>query len=425
MIPAMPMSPRPSPIRQAGLSLIELLVAMAIGLVVILAVANVVVFGESHKRSATTTNDMNQTGAYASYLMDRLLRSAGSGFVQDGARGVLGCRLNAARVIGGAMTAVLPRQSAFPAPFAGFLGGAVGAGGVNDLRVAPILIDRQAGSDTLVVMGGNAAAGDVARPIRTPGNIAAGRLRLDNTLGLAPGDVGLVAEEGVVDCLFQQVDVRIAGETVFPVGNVEMPLCDTACGGYGTAAANVGTLNALRESGDARFVSLGSVGARNTQLMLIGAGNGAAGPDTLYAYDLLRQAGGATAAESDTNAMTALADGVIELRAIYGIDTNADGRFDAWTAPTGNFAIAALMVNPDRIRQIVSVRVAMVLRASQLERDDVSDGLPELFSGTGQEIAARVFAAGTDRRRYRWRVIEATVPLRNQLLASPAIPATP
>ena len=92
---------------QRGLTLIEMLVAMVIGLVVVLAVTSVVSLGEARKRSTTSTNDMNQSGSYAAYMIDRLLRSAGSGFAQTGTRGVFGCRLSAARSVDGIATTIL------------------------------------------------------------------------------------------------------------------------------------------------------------------------------------------------------------------------------------------------------------------------------------------------------------------------------
>ena len=62
-----------------GFSLIELMVSMAIALVVTLAVFGVLVASEDRKRTSTALNDANQTGAYAAHLIDRSIRSAGSG----------------------------------------------------------------------------------------------------------------------------------------------------------------------------------------------------------------------------------------------------------------------------------------------------------------------------------------------------------
>ncbi len=92
---------------------------MVIGLVLTLAVTSIVTVGEAQKRSTTSTNDMDQAGAYASYVLDRALRSAGSGLtqsIQPTDRGVFGCKLIGGRAaaghccISGALQEKLPAQ---------------------------------------------------------------------------------------------------------------------------------------------------------------------------------------------------------------------------------------------------------------------------------------------------------------------------
>ena len=75
---------------QRGVTLIELLVSMVIALVLTLAVTSIVIVGESHKRTTTSTNDTSQSGAYALVVLDRALRSAGSGIVQAANSGSFG-----------------------------------------------------------------------------------------------------------------------------------------------------------------------------------------------------------------------------------------------------------------------------------------------------------------------------------------------
>src|ERR1700678_4415996 len=101
------------------MTLVELLVAMTIGLGITLAVTSVLIASENHKRTTTSTNDAQQTGSYGFYALDKALRGAGSaiaGSAYPTDVGVLGCHLNAG--------AIFPRVGAFPAPFAAFLGGA-------------------------------------------------------------------------------------------------------------------------------------------------------------------------------------------------------------------------------------------------------------------------------------------------------------
>lgn len=387
---------RPSAPRrlQRGMTLIELLVAVTIGLVVTLAVTSTLIVGEAQKRSTTSTNDMNQSGNYAAYLLDRVLRSAGSGFSQSWNQGVFGCELNAARQ----GTVILPRASAFPVPFDGLLGGA-GPNNAGDLRVAPVLIgagQSASGSDVLVVMGGNAGAGDVPRRIRGSAG-AANLLRMDNTVGLAEGDMALVSQSGIEDCLIEQV----SGSPPFAdsVNNDVLPLNGT----YYTAGPSEATLATLANGTSAVMNPLGNAAAGNVQFQMFGVGANR----TLFSYDLLQNGG--------TDASQALSDGVVAMYARYGLDTNTNGVLDAWAAPdAAGFDIKSVMKTPATARQIVAVRVALVMRSSIADKTDVTSEIPIIFSDLASKINA--VPLNGDDRRYRYRVVEFTVPLRNMLL---------
>lgn len=376
--------------RERGLTLIELLVAMVIALVVTLAVTSVVIFGESTKRTTTSVNDINQSGSYAAYLLDRAVRSAGSGFIQSWDLGVFGCKLQAKR----SNTAILPRTTVFPAPFEKFLGD---ASGVADLRIAPLMIGKgqssDGKSDVLMVMGGNAAAGDVPRPIISAGasdNI----VRLDNTVQLKKNDIALVSQVGSTDCLLEQVDSSFVDSA-----NNELA---TLNGTYYTAGVGT-TLASLAASGSAYLTPLGSGTANNVQFQLFGIGAN----NTLVSYDLLRSDG--------TDSPQTLADGVMEMHALYGLDTNTDGIIDTWKAPDATgFDIKTMMTDGKLSRQVVAVRVGLILRSATLERDPVSQTIPEMFSDTG--IKRDAVTLTNDDRRYRYRVVEFTIPLRNTLL---------
>ena len=95
---------------ERGMTLVELMVAMIIGLGVTLAVTSLLIAGENHKRTTTSTNDAEQTELTSS------MHSMGLCAVPDLVRairiwyrpGVLGCRLNA-----GSTGALLPRHLHF------------------------------------------------------------------------------------------------------------------------------------------------------------------------------------------------------------------------------------------------------------------------------------------------------------------------
>lgn len=370
-----------------GMTLVELLVAMAVGLVLTLAVTSIVTVGESHKRTTSAVNDMGQSGSYAAYLLDRAVRGAGSGFVQStqpADRGVFGCKLNVA--------AMLPRAvgTAFPAPFAGFLPSAQ-----NTLRAAPVLIAKSqsdAGSDVLVVMSGYGAAGGVSRPVTDPGS--ATTLSLDNTVGFSVGDLALVSQSGVDNCLLEQVSA-IAGKVL------------TLGGTYYTAGPST-LISTLAASTSTYVTPLGNKAAGSLQMQMFGVGDN----NTLFSYDLLQGSG------SDTS--QAVADGVLQLRALYGLDANGDGVIDGWAAPDATgYDIATVMTTPATMRQIIAVRIALVMRNTNYEKSAVSPASLTLFAdakNAANESLEQTVSLSSDDQHYRYRVIDSIVPLRNMLL---------
>lgn len=395
---------RPPRLHQRGLTLVELLVAMAISLIVTLAITNVIIIGESQKRATSATNEMNQSGNYAAYVLDRAIRSAGSGFTQSWNYGAFGCVLNVAR--GG--TKILPRANAFDAPFADM---------PKALRVAPVLLHRPAaGSDVLLIMGGNAATGDIGRPLRT--SVASDELLLDNTVGLENGDIALLSRNGVDDCVLEQISSSTAD--LKTTGHERVALGGTFSA---TASADTSPLTTALNGPDSFLSPLGRVGASNLALQMWGVNDKRA----LVSYDLLQSKDQV----ADTAAMQAIADGVVELRALYGVDENDDGKLDNWVAPdSSGYELATMMGSADKVRRVMAIRIALLLRSNDYTRPK------ELEDGSLQHIAASQYvlfksmpealqstvAVPTEGQDYRHRIVELTVPLRNALLLPPPNP---
>jgi type IV pilus assembly protein PilW len=136
---------------------------------------------------------------------------------------------------------------------------------------------------------------------------------------------------------------------------------------------------------------------------------------TLVTLDLLRLDG--------TDTVTALADGVADLRVRYGVDTNDDGRVDEWQSPaSADWSAANLQDGSEdarqRITRIVALRLAVLTRSSAPERDAVSPASLTLFPDLATALqVSRTLSA--DEQRQHWRVIDFTVPVRNTLLLAP------
>jgi type IV pilus assembly protein PilW len=392
------------------MTLVELLVAMTIGLGITLAVTSVLIASENHKRTTTSTNDAQQTGSYGYYALDKALRGAGSGIAASAFPpdvGVFGCHLNA-----GGIGGIFPRATPFPAPFAGFLGGAT-----NPLNVAPVLIGKaqsQDGvSDVIMVMGGSGSAGGVSRQITGGGNATSATL--DNAVGFANNDLVLVSQSGTPDCLIEQVTPLTPLSPTLNFGGV-----------YYTATASSTTMAALAANTSSYVTPLGNVAANNIQFMLFGVDNNR----TLFSYDLLQNLKLWSGVGADS--AQAIADGVVQMNALYGIDINGDGIQDQWADPgaVGSWDINTVMTTPALMRQIVSVRVALVVRGQYYDLNGgtaanpnpVSPAQLTIFSGlhsgpngTGPLLAQPINLNATE-QQFRYRVFEFTVPLRNMLI---------
>jgi type IV pilus assembly protein PilW len=415
---------------QRGMTMIELLVAMAIGVIVTLAVSQLLYTTENFKRTTTSTNDADQTGAYAVHALDRALRSAGSGIAQSAysssQAGVLGCRLNAG--------SFLPRTTtAYPAPFAtAFLGGAT----PTALRVAPVLIGAgqsdNSTSDVLVVMGASGAAGGVTRANYGAGTSTS--IVLESTVGFNQYDVLLISQNGTTDCLLEEVGSQPTSSSTLTLSNT-LPYYTTG------STTTLSTLDASTASfitplGNAAPPTAASPASpNNIQFTLFGVGTN----NTLYSYDLLNNQKWVQNGGTGTDTSQAIADQVVQMNAIYGVATTANPSvFNNWASPgdsTHHYDIGSVMTTPATQELIVAVRVAIVVRGEYYDANNnncsntannstcsnatafyVSAPSLTIFSGLvdgyGVSLAKTV---GLD-THYRYRVFEFTVPLRDMIL---------
>ena len=397
----------------SGFSLIELLVSMVIALVVTLAITSVLIRSEGSKRSTTSVNDVNQTGAYAAFVMDRTVRSAGSGFSQNWLD-AFGCVIDAAK----ANATILPLPAALDPPFATV---------PLRVRLAPLLIGKgmadtggQVRGDVLTVMAGMSGGGDQPQAVLPPPFVP-GTARVTNALGYANNDLVLLADATIdtsgasprPGCMLQHVAGAggVAGDQLTFTGAE-----------YSRNNGSVFGLGGFVGATSPIAIQMGSVPAaagaptNPPQMLLYGVGDN----NTLVSYDLLRVAG-------NTTAPTPIADGVVEIRALYGVDTtapNPDGSVDAWIDP-GNagtgYTHAQLTdgtaVAQAKLHRIAAVRIGLILRTSLQERDPIPTGSTlTLFSDLPAALRQTRTLAGNE-LYFRYRTVEFTVPLRNPLYA--------
>lgn len=114
---------------------------------------------------------------------------------------------------------------------------------------------------------------------------------------------------------------------------------------------------------------------------------------------------------------------IVQMQAVYGLDTDNDGDVNAWNAnvPT----------NSAEWQSIIAVRVALVVRSAVPENQDVTpDGTacnvpapplaavcwrPDPASANAVEIDVNYNNAMPNWRRFHYHVLETTIPLRNMI----------
>jgi type IV pilus assembly protein PilW len=378
--------------RHAGFTLVELLVAVSIGMAMVLAITLMLIRSEAGRRAITSINDVSSGGAYLSFVMDRSIRSAGSGYAQAW-NTAAGCQLAVAR----SGTQVLPRAAAFPAPFAAL---------PQTQRLMPLVVYAGAGangSDVLAIYTGSSGLGE--SPLKVlPGSATGTGVRVPATIGLRGGDLGLVVQDDGT-CLMQEVAVGFVGAADQQL-NFSGTYAATSVG-----AVKLETAGALHQG---LFTPLGNVTGNRPNFSYIGI----SANNTLVSYDVLQLDG--------TDTPTPIADGVADMRVLLGVDSDDDGRVDAWVSPaaapwnaaTLNGGNATALQSANRI---LSVRVGLLLSNSSPERGDVSSTDVSLFADLGTLKYTRTLSAAD--RKLRWRSLDFTVPLRNVILRAP--PPTP
>jgi len=390
---------------QAGVTLIEMMVALAVSMVLSVAVMLVLSTFEGRRRTLGSTSDLDQTGALAMFQLDRWIRSAGSGLGQGSAY-AYGCKLFAAK----SGRQILPAPGQLPAPFA-----AVNPGEAGVFRLAPILIlpgQTTPGvsgkpSDVLVVMSAGNDASQAPSVLTAPPT--ATQLAAANVTEFSPGDLLLVADHhkgpagGAAYCIVSQVSASLSSSGT----GTAIPLGGSASTYDGAGVNGAGIVNL---TDDPVAFDLGASTASGSgqppAFHVIGVGDN----DSLYAYDLLQVMGAAPQGQ---------ADGVFEMHAVYGIDAtgNANNKIDQWVGAgaTSPYSVAALSDGSagamKLLKNIRAVRVGLILRTSLPEKDVVAPGTLTMFADLPGLAFTRTLTPSE--QHFRYRVLETTVPVRN------------
>lgn len=333
---------------ESGFSLMEIMVAMVIGMLGILIIMQTFLLFEGQKRTTTGTADAQENALMALFTMERDLRMAGLGLVG------LGCT-----------TINAYNANKTPATYS-----------FNAWPVTIAQGDPAAGTDRITLVYSASAFGNIPTTIATAMPSESAILNVNNGDGFVQNDLVLISEPPKPCSIVQaSQDGQKTGTDWNLQHNPSWPYNPPAgaifpVGGYGAGATltNMGSM-----------VNHDYFVQNNTLMMLdVNLPAGAANP-------------------------LALVNGIVAIRAQYGRDTNADGFVDVYdnTAPLS-------------ATNVVAIRLAVVARSGQFEKDTVSPATLVLWNG-GTILNGGALALDAAARLYRYKIYQTTIPLRNIL----------
>jgi type IV pilus assembly protein PilW len=363
--------------RSRGLSLVELMVGMLISLICVLGMMSAFSIYEGRKRTVTSGSDAQQNGLYSLFELERQIRTAGSGLTQGFNYGLWGCSITA--YSGNARK--LPSATAMPAAFAAW----PSATPVK-MRAVPVLIADggsdaagHAKPDTLAIVGGNPAITVFRAAVTSaPGTSA---VTLDNSFGFAAGDY-VLATTSAGECSLAKVASASSSAPQISLSAADTPPTGLSVNGN---AFDLGPRPALG---------------------LYGVDPAA---NALVAYDALGRDGAAP---------VTIADGIVQLKALYGIDSDGDDVVDSWVQPTGDWSIDKLSADQGTaaaaFAKIKAVRIAVVAQSLLPERaaDYTGASTLTLFG----DLAANLRYTVGVQPQYRYKVYDTVIPIRNAII---------
>lgn len=179
---------------QAGMSLIELMVGVVIGMLTILIVANTIITSEGQRRGTSSGSDAQNNAMLAAYLVERDLRMSGYGIFTNETGGVSEvCSVGTVRTYNA-------NRATTDLNYAG------------DLPFVPVLINPTSipaadiGSDIIMLNYAGGSLGVVGAGVKFAGNSAttANNYKIENIGGFRAGDLALVAQAGL-NCTISEV----------------------------------------------------------------------------------------------------------------------------------------------------------------------------------------------------------------------------
>ena len=366
-------------VKQSGFSLIELMVGMMIGLLATLAITQFFAAFEQQKRATTGNSDAQTNGSIALYSLQRDLQNSGYGLP------VFGDELSPYNCpTSGADAPTVNHDSDATTP---------------NIGISPVLITDGGSdngySDTVAIHSGDSMRAGVSVPMEA--GTATNVVRVDNNMGCQVGDIALVINQANPSA---PAALKCSMWRVQAVSNAA-PISITLSGTTNVAVGN--------------------------ELSCMGVWN-----EVRYAVDDKNQftRTGALVAGVPSKDAVPMVPEIVDLQAQYGISATPDSnQITQWVEPTGTWGSAITAVNRSRIK---AVRVAIVARNGELGTENLTAACSSTsaveptglcaWEGSATSPAPTIDLSAIDNwQRYRYRVYETIIPIRNIIWARKGI----
>lgn len=374
-----------------GYSLIELLVGVTIGLIGMLAVAQVFVTFNKQRTTATQTLEAQSNGVMALYLLERDLAQAGYGLMS-----LQSCNDGDDAVDGDGDGVVDNDQDIhwYYSP-----AGCTSACGLQTpLSSKPLRIAVGAGvaSDTIFVQYAKAESGAPGTTLLEAQAAATDSYKLASTAGFGVEDLAVVRVSSSCT-LFQVTNVVAASRTLAHTTDY-------------TVLVNGATENKTSAYNPAATPSAPGWEIAGADDLVINFGGLISRTYGVSATGALQMQGYIDAAP------TTLTEGIVYLKAQYGINNSGgatDKSVDLWTTDLSTITSSGIV----DYSKVLAIRVGVVARSPIYEKDAVDAPttltvLPEIKNSGGLTIGAEISYAVPD-DHYRYKVYSTVIPLRN------------
>jgi type IV pilus assembly protein PilW len=367
--------------RQQGFTLIELMVGVVLGMLTIVAIAQVLVMSEGRKRTITGGADAQISGALGLYAIQREVQMAGYGVSANPA--ALGCMVKYK----------------------------VDTNPISNFTLVPVVIDSGTnGSNTITVL--KSTKNSFSVPIKITENHASdgSYFLVQSSVGVAENDL-LIAVPPAPSATAWCSVVQVQEGATNLLTTIKIPHAEATDADWNPpASANLFPTDGYPAAGS-YLLNVGSLSLRRFSVDTV--------TQALQVSDLSR-AGGVWSTPQDAQSQ------VVMLRAMYGKDTNADKVVDRYDNDTPSTTA--------EWQQVLSIRTIVVARSTQFEKDNEGMGnatnntLEWDLGTTGVTVVGATTChtdhqclpislthLGTDWNKYRYKVYDTVIPLRNML----------